>query len=299
LERQHARQRYDDYDAQRQGLLARAQREREWASQGRSKVAKSDENDKHIRHFKINQTEQLAGKAARTQKSIERLEAVEEPRTAWELRLEIPNSQRGGDVVIEARSAAVRRGSFQLGPVTLSLAHGDRVALVGANGAGKTTLIELLLGRVVPDEGSVRIGPAVKVGEIEQARGQLASGATLLRGFMDAIQSQAVVWSVADSRTLLAKFGLGAEHVNRAVDTLSPGERTRASLALLMATGANLLVLDEPTNHLDIEAIEQLEQALETFAGTVLLVTHDRALLERVHITRTLELVEGSCTERG
>jgi ATPase subunit of ABC transporter with duplicated ATPase domains len=104
---------------------------------------------------------------------------------------------------------------------------------------------------------------------------------------------------MVETRTLLAKFGLGAAHVHRPVDSLSPGERTRASLALLMATGANLLVLDEPTNHLDIEAIEQLEQALDTFAGTVLLVTHDRSLLERVRITRTLEVSNGQVHERS
>jgi ATPase subunit of ABC transporter with duplicated ATPase domains len=97
---------------------------------------------------------------------------------------------------------------------------------------------------------------------------------------------------------LLAKFGLGAEHVHRSAGTLSPGERTRASLALLMANGANLLVLDEPTNHLDLPAIEQLEQALETFGGTVILVTHDRDLLDRVRLTRTLDLDHGVVSER-
>ena len=99
--------------------------------------------------------------------------------------------------------------------------------------------------------------------------------------------------SVPDARTLLAKFGLAADHVTRTAGTLSPGERTRASLALLMANGANLLVLDEPTNHLDLPAIEQLEQALDSFAGTVLLVTHDRSLLERTRITRSISLAAG------
>jgi ATPase subunit of ABC transporter with duplicated ATPase domains len=99
--------------------------------------------------------------------------------------------------------------------------------------------------------------------------------------------------TVVEARTLLAKFGLVADHVHRPAATLSPGERTRTSLALLMANGANLLVLDEPTNHLDLPAIEQLEQALDTFPGTVLLVTHDRSLLERARLTRTIELAGG------
>ena len=126
------------------------------------------------------------------------------------------------------------------------------------------------------------------VGEVEQARDHLTGPTSLLRAFQDATGLDA-----ADARTLLAKFGLVADHVTRATSTLSPGERTRASLALLMANGANVLVLDEPTNHLDLPAIEQLEAALDGFDGTVLLVTHDRSLLERVRLTRTIELVAG------
>ena len=105
-----------------------------------------------------------------------------------------------------------------------------------------------------------------------------------------ALFADATGWTVSDVRTLLAKFGLVGDHVDRPAASLSPGERTRASLALLMANGANLLVLDEPTNHLDLPAIEQLEQALETFPGTVLLVTHDRAFLANVRVTRTIDL---------
>jgi len=293
LARLHAQQRFDEYDAKRSALQQRAQREREWATQGQSKVRKSGENDKHIRNFKINQTEQLAGKAARTQKAAERLEAVDEPREPWELRLTIPAAGRSGDVVATLRSAEVDRGGFRLGPVDLDLRSGDRVALVGANGSGKTTLIGLLLGRIEPTSGTAALGASVVVGEIEQARSELLGDDSLLDAF-----TAATGLMIADARTLLAKFGLGAEHVHRMAATLSPGERTRASLALLMANGANLLVLDEPTNHLDMPAIEQLEQALDTFAGTVILVTHDRALLERVRLTRTFDVADGGVAER-
>jgi ATPase subunit of ABC transporter with duplicated ATPase domains len=134
----------------------------------------------------------------------------------------------------------------------------------------------------------------VVVGEVEQVRAQLDDGESLLRAFMDATGM-----TVAEARTLLAKFGLVGAHVERPTSSLSPGERTRAALALMMANGANLLVLDEPTNHLDLPAIEQLEQALDTFDGTVILVTHDRELLERVRITRTLELVDGQLVGPG
>ena len=289
----HAQQRFDEYDAKRSALRQRAQREREWATQGQAKVRKSGENDKYIRNFKVDQTEQLAGRAARTQKAAERLEEVEEPRQPWELRLTIPTAGRSGDVVATARAAVVDRGEFRLGPVDLDLRVGDRVALVGANGSGKTTLIGMLLGRIEPTAGTAGLGASVVVGEVEQARTELLGTETLLDAFV-----AATGMTVADARTLLAKFGLGAEHVHRGAATLSPGERTRASLALLMANGANLLVLDEPTNHLDLPAIEQLEQALDTFEGTVILVTHDRALLERVRLTRTFDLDAGAVTER-
>jgi ATPase subunit of ABC transporter with duplicated ATPase domains len=102
----------------------------------------------------------------------------------------------------------------------------------------------------------------------------------------------------AGVRTLLAKFGLRAAHVLRPADTLSPGERTRAALALLQARGVNLLVLDEPTNHLDLPAIEQLESALAAYPGTLLLVTHDRRMLEAVAVNRRIEVADGTVTSR-
>jgi ATPase subunit of ABC transporter with duplicated ATPase domains len=104
-------------------------------------------------------------------------------------------------------------------------------------------------------------------------------------------------WSTADVRTLLAKFGLRADHVERAVDELSPGERTRAGLALLQACGTNVLVLDEPTNHLDLAAIEQLEQALDTYGGALLLVTHDRRMLQNIRLDRSWLVDHGRVTD--
>jgi ATPase subunit of ABC transporter with duplicated ATPase domains len=293
LARQHAHERYDEYEAKRGALMRRVQREREWATQGMAKVRKSGENDKHIRNFKINQTEQLAGRAARTERAVERLNVVEEPRETWRLELTIPSVRRSGDIVTSVHGAVVDRGSFRLGPVDLELHYGDRVALVGPNGGGKSTLIGLLLGRIKPSTGTASLGESVTVGEIEQARTELLGRGTLLEIFMEATGLEA-----SSARTLLAKFGLVADHVLRSGHTLSPGERTRGSLALLMAKGANLLVLDEPTNHLDMEAIEQLEQAVDTFAGTVILVTHDRTLLDRVHLTRTIDVFGGDCVER-
>jgi ATPase subunit of ABC transporter with duplicated ATPase domains len=129
----------------------------------------------------------------------------------------------------------------------------------------------------------------VVVGELGQERRRFSvDGSTLLDAFL-----AAVPLPTGEARSLLAKFGLGAGHVMRPAASLSPGERTRAELALLMARGTNCLVLDEPTNHLDLPAIEQLEQALESWEGTLLLVTHDRRLLEAVRLTVRLEMENG------
>ncbi len=288
--RRHAWERFEEYDSQRRSLAGRAQQQREWAQQGQAKVRRSmnDEPDKIIRRYRLDQTEQLAGKAAQTKRAMERLDQVDKPREPWQLRLELPEVARSGDVVVRLAGAVVERGDFRLGPVDLLVEYGDRIALVGHNGAGKSTLLDVILGRTAPTAGSATLGSGVIVGEIEQVREQLDRGDPLLRAFLDETG-----WSIGEARTLLAKFGLVGDHVDRETSSLSPGERTRAVLALLMAKGANLLVLDEPTNHLDLPAIEQLEQALDTFAGTVLLVTHDRELLDRVRITRTVRLRDG------
>jgi ATPase subunit of ABC transporter with duplicated ATPase domains len=298
--RRHAWERFEEYDTARRSLADRAQRQREWAQQGKAKARRSagDEPDKNIRAFKIDQTEQLAGKAAQTKRAMERLDRVDKPREPWQLRLEIPAAERSGDVVARLDRVVVERvvegrPGFRLGPIDVLVGYGDRIALVGHNGSGKTTLIDVLVGRLAPTGGTAVLGRSVVVGEIEQVREQLGADRPVLRVFTDATG-----WTLSDVRTLLAKFGLVGDHVDRPAASLSPGERTRASLALLMANGANLLVLDEPTNHLDLPAIEQLEQALDTFPGTIVLVTHDRTFLEAVRVTRTWHLDRGELTER-
>ena len=208
--------------------------------------------------------------------------------------MEIAAAPRAGAVVATLSGAVVRRGGFQLGPVDLQVDWGDRVAITGANGSGKSTLLAALLGRVPLDEGTSSLGPSVQIGEIDQARGLFLGAEQLL----DAFSAEVPDWPTAEVRTLLAKFGLTAEHVLRPAETLSPGERTRAALALLQARGINVLVLDEPTNHLDLPAIEQLEEALAAYPGTLLLVTHDRRMLEAVQTTRRLEVDDGRVTER-
>ncbi len=180
----------------------------------------------------------------------------------------------------------VDRGPFRLGPLDLLLGAGERLAVAGPNGSGKSTLLGALLGRLPLVDGRRLLGANVIVGELEQGRDSFGAG-TLLEGF----GSRAGL-SPEQARTLLAKFGLGADDVLRAADSLSPGERTRAGLALIAARGVNLLVLDEPTNHLDLPAIDELERALAAYAGTLVVVSHDRRFLEAVAPTRVFQVGE-------
>jgi ATPase subunit of ABC transporter with duplicated ATPase domains len=292
--RRHAREEYEEYADTRAALEARARTQRAWMEKGvKNARRKATDNDKIGRKFRAESTEKQAAKAKQTERLIERLEVVEEPRKEWELRMEIAAAPRAGAVVASLRDAVVRRGGFTLGPVTLQVDWADRVAVTGANGSGKSTLLAALLGRLPLDEGHAALGPGVVVGEVDQARGLFLGDVPLIDAFRAAVPDL----PPADARTLLAKFGLRAAHVLRPAATLSPGERTRAALALLQGRGVNLLVLDEPTNHLDLPAIEQLESALASYPGTLLLVTHDRRMLDAVATNRRLRVDAGRIAE--
>jgi ATPase subunit of ABC transporter with duplicated ATPase domains len=290
VSRQHARAEYDAYADTRAGLTERARSQRAWMEKGvKNARRKQPDNDKVGRKFRSEATEKQAAKARQTERLIERLDVVEEPRKEWDLQMEIAVAPRAGAIVASMRGAVVRRGGFTLGPVDLQIDWADRVAITGANGSGKTTLLGAMLGRIPLDEGYAALGASVIVGEVDQARGLLHGGEPLMDAFGAAVPDL----PPAEVRTLLAKFGLRAAHVLRPAGTLSPGERTRAALALLQARGVNLLVLDEPTNHLDLPAIQQLESALATYPGTLLLVTHDRRMLEAVTVSRRIEVAGG------
>ncbi len=282
----HASTDYAVYEAQRAELRQRAQRERQWATTGVAREKKQPrDNDKAQRKFRIERTETLAGRARRTERALDSLRAVDKPWEGWDLRFSISEAARSGDVVVRLEDAVVARGDFRLGPFTLDIAWAERIALVGPNGSGKTTLVQTLLGRVPLAAGTRRLGPSVVIGELAQDRRILGESPSLASAF-----TTATGLPRDQARSQLAKFGLGADAVLRPSSSLSPGERTRAELAAFAALGVNFLVLDEPTNHLDLPAIEQLESALQNFGGTLLLVSHDRRLLEAVTTTRRVEL---------
>jgi len=284
--RRRAEQSYEEYRRTRSDLAQRAERQRQWATSGVARETRSPrDNDKAQRDFRINRTEKLASKARRTERAMAALDEVAKPWEGWDLRFTIEETARAGAVVARLTGAVVTRGPFVLGPLDLEVAWGDRLGVTGANGTGKSTLVGAVLGTVPLSAGERWMGPSVVPGVLGQDRRALGGSRDLVREVGDRCGV-----TVSEARSLLAKFGLEAEQVTRPAGTLSPGERTRAELAVFQALGVNLLVLDEPTNHLDLPAIEQLEAALRTFDGTLLLVTHDRRMLESVALNRTLSL---------
>ncbi|MCB0933549.1 MAG: ABC-F family ATP-binding cassette domain-containing protein [Mycobacterium sp.] len=294
INRRHKREQYEEFAEKKADLVARARKQREWSSQGvRNAIRKSPDNDKIRRAAATESSEKQAQKVRQMESRIARLEEVAEPRKEWTLQFTIGDAPRSSSVVATLDNAVVRQGDFTLGPVSLQIDACERIGITGPNGAGKSTLLRLLLGHRQPDEGRASLGANIAIGEIDQARADFTGPGRLVDRFERRVPS----WSTADVRTLLAKFGLRADHVERELDELSPGERTRAGLALLQACGTNVLVLDEPTNHLDLPAIEQLEQALESYDGALLLVTHDRRMLQNVRLDRSWVVDRGRVTQ--
>ena len=283
---------WSEYDRMR--ARARAEHERayeRWEAERRRfsdlRAARREQARVGARQADRRGTHAPMSKTRAAAKRLDRLHEsrVEKPWQPWELELILEPRSRAGDLVVSLEQGVVQRGPFRLGPIDVTVAWGDRLSIAGPNGSGKSTLIDALRGRLPLAGGSRRVGPSVVFGEIGQARALFADARRLIDAF-----TAETGFPEGGARSLLAKFDLYAEHVHRPARTLSPGERTRAELAAQAALGANCLVLDEPTNHLDLPAIEELERALAAYAGTLLLVTHDRRFLERVGVDRTFGL---------
>jgi ATPase subunit of ABC transporter with duplicated ATPase domains len=276
--RERARQlqyrRYADTEERRRELEALSRERRQQARGGASLGKRTGGADRRA-------TKALRSKVGQAERALERLEPIEKPFEPWQLRIELEPAARGSNLVVRLEQAVVERGTFRLGPLDFELCRGERVAITGRNGSGKSTLLGAIAGSLPLTTGRRELGRGTILGELEQVRATFAVDERLVEAFPGPVEA---------SRTLLAKFGLGADDVLRPARTLSPGERTRAQLALLSARGVNCLMLDEPTNHLDLPAIEELEAALQDYPGAVVLISHDRRLLERLGPTRRVEL---------
>jgi ATP-binding cassette subfamily F protein 3 len=244
-----------------------------------------------MEHF-IERFRYKATKARQVQSRVKKLDRMEkvtrDPQDGRSLAFAFKPPERSGRVIFELEHGRIAAGEkLLLADADLWLERGEHVSLVGPNGAGKTTLIETLAGRRELPEGKLRRGHNVKVGYLSQHAEELGTGRTVI----EACQ-KATGLNPNQARSLLGRFLFSGEEAEKPLDGLSGGERRRLSLAVLVASGANVLILDEPTNHLDIESREALEDALRDFPGSVLLVSHDRALLDAVG-TRTVAFEDG------
>jgi ATPase subunit of ABC transporter with duplicated ATPase domains len=271
----------------RRGELIEAEREvrrRAAASISRAGAAPRD-NDKNVREWVRSRAE---GMGTRARVISGRAARVEIPDKPWEdapLRLSLTAAERRGGSVVALEGAVLRRGVFALGPLDLGLAHGDRVLLRGPNGSGKSTVLGALAGHVEPAAGRRRVAPGAVIAELGQERDALAADQPL-----SAAVRELTGVDERPARAALAAFGLDAGMAERSAATLSPGERTRAELAVLGHRRATCLLLDEPTNHLDLASLEVLEAALADWPGALVVATHDRRLRDALALERVIDL---------
>ena len=277
-----------DYEAfVRQRAERRMAQQRAFSKQ--SRVIASEE-DFIRRNIAGQKSAQAKGRRRRLER-VSRLSAPEGEEGVMSLRLEA--DARGGDQTLVAENVHVAIGDrVLLDRFSTSVRRGDVIGFIGPNGAGKTTLLRSFVGERPPDAGEVRIPESVRLAHYRQDLAQVPPD----RSLYELINDLRPAWGRGAIQGHLGRFGFSGDSVLRQAATLSGGERARVALAMIMLSGANLLLFDEPTNHLDVESIEALEDAIESYDGTVILVSHDRALL-RALTTRVWVLHEGRITD--
>jgi ATP-binding cassette subfamily F protein 3 len=275
---------YEAFVTQRAERLLTLQRS---VDRQRKSVAKEEE------YIRRNIAGQNSRQAKGRRKRLERLPRLSPPPSSEDaMAVVFESKERGGDQVLEARDVRIEvEGRVLIDDFDSRVMRGDRVGLIGPNGSGKSTLLKTIMGEQATAEGELRLGGSISVAYYRQDMAQVPLDRTLY----DVVNDLRPLWTRGQIQSHLARFGFRGDEVQRRADTLSGGERARVALAMIMLSGANLLIFDEPTNHLDVESIEALEDAVERYPGTVILVSHDRALL-RALATRVWVLHERHIT---
>ena len=287
-----------------QRAMRRERQLEEWKRQQQF-IAKEEEFIR--RNIAGQKTRQAQGRRTRLERMVAEDGLVEKPGARHAMRIDLDARLRSGNLVLRCEDLAVGYRSVQNGrpaaedlsggyeyradrrPIQpddtllfrsrrFELYRGQRVALLGPNGAGKSTFLKTVLGQIPPLDGRLRVGASVQIGYLAQVHSSLDPDKTVLDTILDAAPRM----EIGQARSFLGRFLFSGDDVFKTVSVLSGGQRSRVALALLTLQGANFLVLDEPTNHLDIESQEVLEDMLKAFPGTVLLVTHDRYLVDAV-----------------
>jgi len=275
---------WDAYRRERAGR--RAQLRRAWELQ-QAEIRRQEE------FIRRNMAGQNTRQAQARQNLLDRMERLEAPPAdPATLKVRWPESVRSGDRVLEAQRLSVGwGGNAVIAGASFAVGRGERWAVVGRNGSGKSTLVRTLAGAIPPLAGGYRFGTGVVPGWYDQEQSEIAGGGTPL----DILAAARPDWTPAEARAWAGRFSFSGEAAEVDAKSLSGGERARLALAVLLATAPNLVLLDEPTNHLDADTCEALEDALRTFPGGLLLVSHDRRLVERV-CQGAILLENGLCT---
>jgi ATPase subunit of ABC transporter with duplicated ATPase domains len=271
--------------AERAHLAAAVQETRARAQTAIGKAGRRPhDGDKHTQEWVRSRAQGMQRRARHVESRLERIDVPDRPWEDAPLRLELTAAERRGGPIVALNGAVLTRGDFTVGPLDL-VGYGDRILLRGPNGSGKSTVLAALAGELAPTRGSRTAAPAAVVARLGQARDQLARDAPVSAG-VRALTGL----DEAAARTALAAFGLGADQAQRPAATLSPGERTRAELAVLAHRRASCLLLDEPTNHLDVASLELLERVLRDWPGALVVATHDARLRATLKLTEELAL---------
>lgn len=248
------------------------------------------DNDKFLRGFKRDRASKSGKQAKAMEKRIQQMDIIDKPVERSALRIQIQPGKLGGksEIVLADLVAGYLPISFKLGPISLTIPYGDRIAILGLNGTGKTTLLRTISGELAALSGEVIIGGSLVVGNLTQEHSNLPRGETI-KNFL----VQRVGVDIQDAYLLATRFGFKADEIDKGIGDLSPGGRARLLFAVFSALSTNVLILDEPTNHLDIEAVVALEEAVAHFEGTIIVVTHDRSFIEKLKPTEIFVMSEG------
>lgn len=275
---------------ERERLYKIAERKKEEAKKGAE--WQPDDNDKMLRGFKQNRAKKSAKTAQVVLRRIDRMEEKDVPLSKTPLSIPLDPEKEKGVADIFIRKVSYSYEHFTLKEVLLDIPYGSHITLVGDNGSGKSTLLKLISKRLEPSMGEVIHGSGVRIGELMQEHENLD-----LQKSVITFLKKHTLGHESELYNLLQKFGIDSDHARGTIGDLSSGMRVRMLLALCAYTSVNVLVLDEPTNHLDIEGIQALEELLKTYEGTVILVTHDRKLLEHVSYNRLYRMEKGEISK--
>lgn len=274
---------YSDYLETKRKLEASLQEKKQWSVEG-DKGPKIVDKDKFARGIVRDWSTSILGKSVKNaQEKLDTLEKVEKPKETVAVNYSIEAENRSGDIVFDLAGVEKTLGNKKIGPIDLNIQYGDILAILGDNGSGKTTLLKMLMDKITPDSGTIRKGSGLNIGYLPQ-ESEIDDKSVLEK--VKEISGE----NESEFRKLLHHLGITKDEMKKSKKELSPGERSRFVLALLIAQKPNCLILDEPTNHLDIYALDFLEEAIKTYEGTVIIVTHDRYFLSRIGEYRRYEM---------